>query len=290
MTAHQCLALVLAWGRSAGPTSFLGLVFGTTASVVSLFLRFGRRLLVKLLSTDINAQVRLPDHVDIEGLQDSISSKYPLLGSVHAVMDGLKLRLQASGRSEIQNMFYNGWTHDHYVSNVFVFSPQGLIIARTLNAPGCMHDSQIAEWGSVYAKLEEVFRATGGQVVVDSAFSETTYGFLLKSGQDVVLPTAIGKQRKEVIGSVSCTRLCSYSTCAPDCPLFLFAWLECCAHDGHHHLHQLLVTTVGLLAAGAFFLVDLLLLTTLFIPTAAFFVPSALLLHTASTLVRLTLE
>ncbi|KAE8904978.1 hypothetical protein PF003_g10819 [Phytophthora fragariae] len=246
MTAHQCLALVLAWGRSAGPTSFLGLVFGTTASVVSLFLRFGRRLLVKLLSTDINAQVRLPDHVDIEGLQDSISSKYPLLGSVHAVMDGLKLRLQASGRSEIQNMFYNGWTHDHYVSNVFVFSPQGLIIARTLNAPGCMHDSQIAEWGSVYAKLEEVFRATGGQVVVDSAFSETTYGFLLKSGQDVVLPTAIGK--------------------------------------------QLLVTTVGLLAAGAFFLVDLLLLTTLFIPTAAFFVPSALLLHTASTLVRLTLE
>ncbi|KAE8966495.1 hypothetical protein PF010_g28358 [Phytophthora fragariae] len=91
-------------------------------------------------------------------------------------------------------MFYNGWTHDHYVSNVFVFSPQGLIIARTLNAPGCMHDSQIAEWGSVYAKLEEVFRATGGQVVVDSAFSETTYGFLLKSGQDVVLPTAIGKQ------------------------------------------------------------------------------------------------
>ncbi|KAE8953055.1 hypothetical protein PR003_g35126 [Phytophthora rubi] len=115
MTAHQCLALVLAWGRSAGPTSFLGLVFGATASVVSLFLRFGRRLLVKLLSTDINAHVRLPDPVDIEGLQDSISSKYPLLGSVYAVMDGLKLRLQASGLSEIQNMFYNGWTHDHYV-------------------------------------------------------------------------------------------------------------------------------------------------------------------------------
>ncbi|KAE8899767.1 hypothetical protein PF005_g22125 [Phytophthora fragariae] len=136
MTAHQCLALVLAWGRSAGPTSFLGLVFGATASVVSLFLRFGRRLLVKLLSTDINAHVRLPDPVDVEGLQDSISSKYPLLGSVYAVMDGLKLRLQASGRSEIQNMFYNGWTHDHYVSNVFVFSPQGLIIACTLNAPG----------------------------------------------------------------------------------------------------------------------------------------------------------
>ncbi|POM71840.1 Hypothetical protein PHPALM_11534 [Phytophthora palmivora] len=71
-------------------------------------------------------------------------------------------------------MFYNGWTHDHYVSNVFAFSPQGLVIACALNAPGCMHDSQIAEWGNVYAKLEEVYAATGGCVVVDSAFAKVS--------------------------------------------------------------------------------------------------------------------
>ncbi|ETO58997.1 hypothetical protein F444_22625 [Phytophthora nicotianae P1976] len=33
-------------------------------------------------------------------------------------MDGLKLCLQASGHSEIQNMVYNSWTHNHYVNNV----------------------------------------------------------------------------------------------------------------------------------------------------------------------------
>ncbi|ETL37782.1 hypothetical protein L916_10576, partial [Phytophthora nicotianae] len=92
------------------------------------------------------------------------------------------------------SMFYNGWTHDHYVSNVFAFSPEGLIIACALNAPGCMHDSQIEEWGNVYAKLERFHQSTGGQVVVDTAFSTGTYDFLLKSGEDVALPTAIGRE------------------------------------------------------------------------------------------------
>jgi hypothetical protein len=63
-----------------------------------------------------------------------------------------------------------------------------------VNAPGCVHDSQIAEWGNVYAKLEGVYIATGKRVVVDSAFSKTTYGFLLKSGEDIVTPTEIGRQ------------------------------------------------------------------------------------------------
>ncbi|ETN12832.1 hypothetical protein PPTG_08869 [Phytophthora nicotianae INRA-310] len=117
-----------------------------------------------------------------------------MLSSVYAVMDGLKLRLQASGHSEIQNMFDNGWTHDHYVSNVFAFSPEGLIIACALNAPGCMYDSPIAEWGNVYAKLERFHQSTGGHVVVDSAFSKGTYDFLLKRGENAALLTAIDRE------------------------------------------------------------------------------------------------
>ncbi|ETM41173.1 hypothetical protein L914_13037, partial [Phytophthora nicotianae] len=59
MTADPCLALVQAWGRSAGPASFLSLVFGVKASVISLFLRFDRRLLVLVLKSDTKAQVNL---------------------------------------------------------------------------------------------------------------------------------------------------------------------------------------------------------------------------------------
>jgi hypothetical protein len=194
MTATQCLALVLTWGRSRGPTAFLSMVFGVTHSVMALFLRFGRRLLIKALREDVNARVALPTQDEVRDFQRSISAKYNLLDKVCAIADGLKLHLQASRRSEVQNMFYNGWTHDHYVDSVFVFSPAGTVIACALNAPGCMHDSQIAEWGNVYSKLESVFDATGGQVVVDSAFSKAAYHFLLKSGDDVVLPTEQSRQ------------------------------------------------------------------------------------------------
>lgn len=109
-------------------------------------------------------------------------------------MDTLKPRLQASCHSEIHNMFYNGWTHDHYVSGVFVLSPARLVIACALNAHGCMHDSQIAEQGNVYAKIQRLYPSTGGQVVVDSTFSQCAYDFLLKRWEDVVLPMAVRRQ------------------------------------------------------------------------------------------------
>ena len=103
------------------------------------------------------------------------------------VVDGLKLTLQRSRTGSIQACFYNGWTHDHYVTNIFVFAPSGLIFACTINNPGSVHDSQCVEQGGVYEKLEEQFQRTGGKGVVDSAFSRGRYPFLIKSCQ--TLPT-----------------------------------------------------------------------------------------------------
>ena len=40
----------------------------------------------------------------------------------------------------------NGWQHDHYVSNIFAFAPSGLIVCGSINAPGCMHDSSVADY------------------------------------------------------------------------------------------------------------------------------------------------
>ncbi len=77
-------------------------------------------------------------------------------------MDGLKLYLEQSGDQVIQNMFYNRWTHDHYVLLVFVFCPDGTIPIAAINYPGCFHDSQLAEWGKVYKQLEIIFEETEG--------------------------------------------------------------------------------------------------------------------------------
>lgn len=81
----------------------------------------------------------------------------------------------------LQIAFYNGWTHRLYVGNVLVVAPSGVIIKCTINAPRSMHDSQIAEWGGVYAKLETVYEDTGARCVVDSALSCEDYPCLTTS-------------------------------------------------------------------------------------------------------------
>lgn len=83
-------------------------------------------------------------------------------------------------------MFYNKWTHDHYVGNVFVFVPSGVIIACAVNALGSMHDSSIPDWGGVYTKLEKICSTCGGFCVVDYAFSKGHFPFLIMSSQDAL--------------------------------------------------------------------------------------------------------
>jgi len=148
----------------------------------SLFIRFARRILIRVLSRDNRAAVCLPSDADIPILQTAFSDRHASLVDVFCVADGLKLKLQQSGDIIIQNRYYNGWTHDHYVSNVLVFSPHGKIIACAINAPGCLHDSTVAGYGDIYSKLQDVYDRTGAKCVVDSAFARARYPFLIKSG------------------------------------------------------------------------------------------------------------
>ena len=127
MTAADCLGLNLAWTRLRGSSIALQLVFGMTGSRVSKWLRFGRRLLIMILSNHNDAAVRIPSAVTIEGYKAAVQLRHPSLTDVWCTMDGLKLFLEQCGDTVIQNMFYNGWTHDHYVSSVLVFCPDGTI-------------------------------------------------------------------------------------------------------------------------------------------------------------------
>ena len=89
-----------------------------------------------------------------------------------------------SGDDEVQAWFYNGWTHDHYVTNLFLFSPDGKIRHCFLNAPGCMHDSTMAQWSGIYQELDDLYDATGAKIVVDSAFSKLESESRYKSHQN----------------------------------------------------------------------------------------------------------
>jgi DDE superfamily endonuclease len=70
------------------------------------------------------------------------------------------------------------------VTNLFVFSADGCIIACVLNAPGSIHDSTLAYWGGVYKKLGQVYDRTKGVCCVDSAFASNPNPYLLRSAQD----------------------------------------------------------------------------------------------------------
>lgn len=161
----------------------LQMIFGMTGTCVSRYLEYGSRILVQVLQELDVARVHIPSINYVEEMKALVRRKHPLLHNVWCTMDGLKLMIEASSKEDTQNNFYNGWQHDHYVNAVLCFAPDGTIRACCYNVPGSVHDSTIAEWGDVYAKLGKVFEDCGGQCTVDSAFARKKYDFLVKSGK-----------------------------------------------------------------------------------------------------------
>ena len=119
--------------------------------------------LVAILKVDPKSEVHMPDAAEIALLKEAISAKHSLLVDCYCMVDGLKLYLQQAGDSVIQSHFYNGWKHDHYVTNIFAFVPNGSIIACTLNAPGTWHDSTLAHWGPCIPNSKNVGKITMGK-------------------------------------------------------------------------------------------------------------------------------
>ncbi len=182
----DCLGLVLVWTPSRGFLNVLQLVFGLTYTNLSVYLRFGIRLLVETFSNDPLAREAIPSVDEIESFKGAFAERHPLLNDCWATMDGLKLYLQQAGSGEIQERFYNGWMHDHYVTSKFCFCPDGTIPIALFNVPGSVHDSKVEELGKTYQKLEQVYETMGGKCCVDSAFSNLERDYLLKLVQDLL--------------------------------------------------------------------------------------------------------
>lgn len=123
-------------------------------------------------------------------------------------MASSKLQLECAGDHKIQNNYYNGWTHDHYVSAVLVFCPDGTIPICCYIVPGSIHDSKIAEMGNVYEKLSIVYNKTGAKCTVDSAFSANQFPFLIKSSKQVNIENeSLSDLRKEILINAEATSM-----------------------------------------------------------------------------------
>ena len=106
----DCLGLQLFYLRNRGPQWVMCTGFGMSQTELSLYLRFSRRILIKLLGQDQSDRTQSPNAVEIGQFIESISIRHPILGSkrVWGTMEGLKLTLQQSGRFTIQLHYYNG--------------------------------------------------------------------------------------------------------------------------------------------------------------------------------------
>jgi DDE superfamily endonuclease len=182
--AKTCLGLVLSWYRFRGAEYILQGWFGFTGSHANVWLRFGRRGLLIVLQNDADARVEMPSVERVELLKAIVQARHNLLHDVYAFADGVKLFFESTADLDEQGMFYNGWQHSHFISNLFVFSADGRIISAVLNAPGSLHDSTLAEWGGIYDELAAMYNRTGGKCCVDSAFSTVNNRYLVKSSEN----------------------------------------------------------------------------------------------------------
>ena len=203
VSSIACLGLTLSWYRFRGAKFILQGWFGFTGTVTNCWLRFGRRMLIKALLSNEEARVCFPDDDKIAFYKEAIKARHTSLQDVYCVADGLKLPFESCASLTEQSMFYNGWQHGHYITNLFVFGADRKIINAVINVPGLIHDSTIAIWGGAYDKLKDVYNRTGGICCVDSAFASGNVPYLIKSAQD----TSYAKSARDMVQMKEATSL-----------------------------------------------------------------------------------
>ena len=156
LNAIGALGLVLMWYRTRGSCARgLAMLFGQTSTPMYKWLKFSCKVLLQVLSRDINSKVALPTH------EKNVSTNQLLGLSIHCVrmsgllLMGLNFFWKKSTSKQKQNYYFNGWKHGHYINCIFVFCPDGKIALCLLNAPGTFHDSTMADYG-MYDGLQKV--------------------------------------------------------------------------------------------------------------------------------------
>jgi DDE superfamily endonuclease len=169
-----------------GPLYILQGWFGLSGSAVNIWFRFGVRVKIALLKTE-QCCIPMPNDDKIHEYKAIINAKHPVLENVFCVCDGLKIPIQSPKGYWKQGKYYNGWKHGHYITNLFVFALDGMIIFALINAPGSVHDSTLSVWGNLYQLLNQIHKQSGGKCCMDSAFAAKGNPAVIPSSEDLSL-------------------------------------------------------------------------------------------------------
>ena len=94
ISVEDCVGLILAWTRTQSSLVSLQLIFRLTYTHLSTYLRYGRRILIKVLKDEEDSKVKIPPLLNIAQYQNVIFQKFPMLDGVWRTMDGVKLTIK----------------------------------------------------------------------------------------------------------------------------------------------------------------------------------------------------
>jgi hypothetical protein len=127
LDAAGALGLVLHYLNSTMREIRLQQIFALIPTTVSRYITWGLRILLDVLRKIPDARIKWPESAEeFQALNDLIVERHPRLTGVFASIDGLNLPAQTADDEEMENATYNGWLCEHFISSVFVFSPQGM--------------------------------------------------------------------------------------------------------------------------------------------------------------------
>ena len=125
LDAAGALGLVLHYLASTMHEQSLQQIFGLIPTTVTRYLSFSLQILSSTLRKIPAARIEWPHGETFNQFTHHIVERHNRLFGAFGFIDGLKLPVEESSDQDIENAMYNGWLHDHYISNILAFGPDG---------------------------------------------------------------------------------------------------------------------------------------------------------------------
>ncbi|GAB1526486.1 hypothetical protein RhiTH_009653 [Rhizoctonia solani] len=167
LDAKGALGLLLHFLSGTMNKTSLQQMFALVPSVLSCYIQFALGILATVLKLVRKACITWPLAVEMQQYSALIHAQHPTIQGTFGFIDGLSLPVGTSANPKIEQATYNGWLHDHRITNVIVFAPNGCILSAQVNAPGSWHDLRTA--GHIYTQLKDK-TPTGFFLIANTAF------------------------------------------------------------------------------------------------------------------------
>ena len=151
ISQRDCLRLNFTWTCIKGSCYYLQMLFGMTATCVSVHLWFVQRILIQVLQSQQSSTIQLPCDNLINNYMESVTNPHHVLQYVWCTIDRLKLRLQQAGNNKksknVLQLLYAWSLRFSYFCFCSRWSDTYLLLAKTF--PNSIHNSKIAKWGYI---------------------------------------------------------------------------------------------------------------------------------------------